>query len=508
MEQTVITDVNAKVCRDDKGRALVRIGNMGISKGDVVWTDGRCIYGNLMYDSNSPILFPQGDDLPPGVPLNLYSGGLLIYTKGHKLVRVTNSKQRGFANNDKSYSLNSWGALSRGSIADMDIDSRGQTWEITGNAAAFYQESTGSYWIYNGVKKFSLDDTPEIMNVRNLPTRNFPRLIWYVGNKENTVEQVIEGTKIEEGFKSIYHNGQLSNITSVKGCAGKVRSEIQGLLSSVHNSVFNSVVANIQVSLGEVHIDDNGNWCGIVHLTGGGFAYVDYETEILLPSIVLISYFDEKQTHKYIVANGPADRIPHTYTERYVARYYAGYIIKNGSLADEIYHWKAINPTEQYVPLVEKRLTADAFGTKEQQLEFFSFFKSERYPLFPREGETVVNLQRMFEEGYSSCFLPIQDGFYKSVEGGTGATFRVDNSTVYKGSSKLFSYPNANITAVTTLNADKGEYLFRNGSQIFLYSNGNISPVMWQKKNVYVNNWRLRYMSKPQNLLKSEKKIQ
>jgi len=61
MYRTVIANVMGKECRDEAGRTLTRIGNMPVRAGDAVWTDGRVIYGNESFGSES--LFLSGGRL-------------------------------------------------------------------------------------------------------------------------------------------------------------------------------------------------------------------------------------------------------------------------------------------------------------------------------------------------------------------------------------------------------------------------------------------------------------
>lgn len=57
MYQTMISAMNGKLCTDERGRTLERIGNMNVRVGDAVWTDGRVVYGNEFPGADGTLLF-------------------------------------------------------------------------------------------------------------------------------------------------------------------------------------------------------------------------------------------------------------------------------------------------------------------------------------------------------------------------------------------------------------------------------------------------------------------
>ena len=128
MKQVQIAKVNGSTCIDATGKELIRIGNMNVRAGDVVWTDGRCIYGNMMHNTEPEISFANSSDMKaPGIPLYCSNGNLLIYTKNHKIYRYSPvTDYRSFVNNDKFCGL----ASVSGITSDMDIDGKGNVWEI------------------------------------------------------------------------------------------------------------------------------------------------------------------------------------------------------------------------------------------------------------------------------------------------------------------------------------------------------------------------------------------
>lgn len=91
MEQARISEINGGAYFDSFGRKLVKIGNMNVNAGDVVWTDGRCIYGNIMHGN-------------PARPHTFISGGVdgipICSPKGFFLFDKRTAKV------NKSYKLN------------------------------------------------------------------------------------------------------------------------------------------------------------------------------------------------------------------------------------------------------------------------------------------------------------------------------------------------------------------------------------------------------------------
>ena len=87
MYQTRIANVEGKLCRDETGRTLERIGNMPVRPGDAVWTDGRCVYGTEQFHSDAPMVFHRRDGgIPVGFGKKFY---LLSDYNGRILQRYT-----------------------------------------------------------------------------------------------------------------------------------------------------------------------------------------------------------------------------------------------------------------------------------------------------------------------------------------------------------------------------------------------------------------------------------
>ena len=103
MYQTMISSVNGKLCTDERGRTLERIGNMNVHAGDAVWTDGRVIYGNEFPGAGELLLF---SDSGSGIPVAFGKQFYILSPKDGKIKKrfTINSDAEivGFVNDKKS----------------------------------------------------------------------------------------------------------------------------------------------------------------------------------------------------------------------------------------------------------------------------------------------------------------------------------------------------------------------------------------------------------------------
>ena len=322
-------------------------------------------------------------------------------------------------------------------------------------------------------------------------------LTWFIGNENNTVVQKIGEPKIEKHDLHIYHNGQISTTFNLGKFATKIKTEITDLLNSVQDSEFLSFVSSINITLSYLHINDKGEWSGLIHLTGYGLAYKDFQIKVYLPSVVIIhcipSDNDYQSNSIYFIVNGRSKPISRTYTEQYTARYDSIWFAKNGHLIKEIYRARSISPDEPFIYKTDTRLT-ESFQNQ------LAFLKGNLTGV--STSSERMSLESFFESERDSCFLPIQDDFCVKATG----YYDIDFTTIYKKNNVLFSAP-SEITQITPINETKKEYLFRCGYTIYTYLNGKISRVTWNNMPITANNWRLRYMSQIQNLRKKEEEI-
>ena len=103
MYQTMISSVNGKLCTDERGRTLERIGNMNVHVGDAVWTDGRVVYGNEFPGAGELLLF---SDSGGGIPVAFGRDFYILSTKDGKIKKRyaidANVEIVGFVNDKKS----------------------------------------------------------------------------------------------------------------------------------------------------------------------------------------------------------------------------------------------------------------------------------------------------------------------------------------------------------------------------------------------------------------------
>jgi len=136
MYQTKIATVNGRIAFDVDGARLYRIGNMPVAPGDIVWTDGRAIYG--WFQDTEPTKPYVCTGVGIGIPLfSLTDANLYVYTRKHeiKLIRELFFPVAHFANLENIYGKLEYGHA----LHDMDIDSEGVPWAVYGNADYTYR---------------------------------------------------------------------------------------------------------------------------------------------------------------------------------------------------------------------------------------------------------------------------------------------------------------------------------------------------------------------------------
>ena len=117
MYRTLIASVSGRICTSTDGKNLISIGNANINAGDYVWTDGKCVYGNLQEGGGSQILSIIGG----GVPLIDNDGGKYVNRQGIiKEIDCTNPDGYVYANNDIDVVLSSSSVLDAEISADAE----------------------------------------------------------------------------------------------------------------------------------------------------------------------------------------------------------------------------------------------------------------------------------------------------------------------------------------------------------------------------------------------------
>lgn len=123
MRQAQVTDISGRhVCVS--GRWVTCIGNRTPSVGDLVWTDGRCVYGNEQEGGGSSVVAGGGSK---GIPILIYHRAYLMeHEKSRRVGTLEDVEYMVHRKNHIAYF--SW----EDRIADADVDSQGNIYEVVG----------------------------------------------------------------------------------------------------------------------------------------------------------------------------------------------------------------------------------------------------------------------------------------------------------------------------------------------------------------------------------------
>ena len=123
MRQAQVTDVSGRhVCVS--GKWVTCIGNKTPSVGDLVWTDGRCVYGNEQEGGGSSVVAGGGSK---GIPILIYHRAYLM--EHEKSRRIGSLEDVEYMVHRKNYIAY---FASEDRIADADVDSQGNIYEVVG----------------------------------------------------------------------------------------------------------------------------------------------------------------------------------------------------------------------------------------------------------------------------------------------------------------------------------------------------------------------------------------
>ena len=130
------------------GKRLLCIGNAIVNPGDMVWTDGRCIYGHHQNGSSSYV--PVTHDAIDGIPL-LFDDGCRRYFHNGELHEMASGKvYRGMCNNSVRIEM-----FADSNILDAELDAEGNLYVaesgfVSYNTIADSYESVPTRVIRNG----------------------------------------------------------------------------------------------------------------------------------------------------------------------------------------------------------------------------------------------------------------------------------------------------------------------------------------------------------------------
>ncbi|MDY6268822.1 MAG: hypothetical protein SPL39_07605 [Selenomonadaceae bacterium] len=187
MRQAQVTDISGRhVCVS--GRWVTCIGNRTPSVGDLVWTDGRCVYGNEQEGGGSSVVAGGGSK---GIPILIYHRAYLM--EREKSRRVGTLKDVEYIVHRKNHiAYFAW----EDRIADADIDSHGNLYEVIG--------ASGIEWF----PKESDATTPRNFTIAVKKNKDVLEQInfsaYYEQAKEDCLALRDELPPVEEPFPSLY----------------------------------------------------------------------------------------------------------------------------------------------------------------------------------------------------------------------------------------------------------------------------------------------------------------
>ena len=111
------------------GRWLTCIGNKNVKTGDLIWTDGRCVYGNQAEGGNSnvPILPAQG------IPVFGIEGEYQYFAKGALHKAGSGKEHQNMLNDKKKYTFFNQGEY----VLDAEFDADGNLYTLEGGGISY-----------------------------------------------------------------------------------------------------------------------------------------------------------------------------------------------------------------------------------------------------------------------------------------------------------------------------------------------------------------------------------
>ena len=138
MRQVRVTNVNGRKVQAG-GKWLTAIGNRAVAVGDLVWTDGKCVYGhNSDGGGDSNILTSNDGTVPILSKGNQYA---VVDKKGYSLIGARESHE-GMTHNKSRY-----GFISGENVLDADIDGAGNIFTL--HSGAYEYKSNIGYFLQN-----------------------------------------------------------------------------------------------------------------------------------------------------------------------------------------------------------------------------------------------------------------------------------------------------------------------------------------------------------------------
>ena len=132
MQRAIVTAVRgSRICTN--GRWLTAIGNKTFHPGDAVWTDGRCVYGNISGGGAAAVILRN----EYYVPILLRDGSRAVYHKG-KLNRYGKGQpHKLMASNGSSF------CFADGDVLDLHLDGNGNGYALQGGEYRYHDIGDG-----------------------------------------------------------------------------------------------------------------------------------------------------------------------------------------------------------------------------------------------------------------------------------------------------------------------------------------------------------------------------
>ncbi|MBO6292335.1 MAG: hypothetical protein J6N51_08775 [Selenomonas sp.] len=133
MQRAIVSAVQgSRICAN--GRWLTAIGNKAVHPGDVVWTDGRCVYGNFAEGGGAA---PIVNSSEPYVPLLMSDGTRAVYHKGKITKHEKGARHQLMASRGNSF------AFADGKVLDVYLDEQGNQYALQWGEYSFTDHGEG-----------------------------------------------------------------------------------------------------------------------------------------------------------------------------------------------------------------------------------------------------------------------------------------------------------------------------------------------------------------------------
>lgn len=156
MQRAIVTAVSgSRICAH--GRWLTAIGNKSFHPGDVVWTDGRCIYGNSFEAGGTAPVISQSEAC---VPLLMRDGTRAVYHKGKIIKYAKGQDHTLMASRGSAF------AFADGKTLDLHLDEQGNQYALQGGEYRYHDIGDGESFedqlgqpgvAINGQMEYSID---------------------------------------------------------------------------------------------------------------------------------------------------------------------------------------------------------------------------------------------------------------------------------------------------------------------------------------------------------------